>query len=157
MCALLSPIDTVLMPTIEESNRRLRLVKPRRRLLSVSGLPLDHEVLAGMIDGDLWDLAVAGSSWEAFVQLRRLAPLIVFCESLLPDGTWRDVFEHAQDLTAPPLVVVTSTVADDYLWSEVLNLGGYDMLVKPFSKDDVDRVLAAALCTLNRLHRTPAA
>jgi DNA-binding response OmpR family regulator len=36
-------------------------------------------------------------------------------------------------------------LADEYLWAEVLNLGGYDLLAKPFRDPEVKRVLAAAL------------
>ena len=44
---------------------------------------------------------------------------------------------------APPLVV-TSRLADDYLWSEVLNLGGWDVLAKPFRQQEVLYVLDSA-------------
>jgi hypothetical protein len=41
-------------------------------------------------------------------------------------------------------VVVTSRLADDYLWSEVLNLGGWDVLAKPFREQEVLYVLDSA-------------
>jgi len=44
----------------------------------------------------------------------------------------------------PPLLVVTSRKADDTLWSEVLNLGGYDVLAQPYERAEVVRILSLA-------------
>jgi hypothetical protein len=40
-----------------------------------------------------------------------------------------------------PLLVVTSRLADEYLWVEVLNLDGHDVLAKPFRAAEAQRVL----------------
>ena len=43
-----------------------------------------------------------------------------------------------------PLLLVTSKTADENLWAEVLNLGGYDVLMKPFELGEVTRVIGMA-------------
>ena len=68
---------------------------------------------------------------------------VVICESALPDGTWRDVLDKINTLTQPPSLIVTSRLADDYLWGEVLNLGGYNVLAKPFRESEVTHVVAS--------------
>jgi hypothetical protein len=40
--------------------------------------------------------------------------------------------------------VVASRHADENLWGEVLNLGGYDVLIKPFDCSEVTRVVGMA-------------
>jgi DNA-binding response OmpR family regulator len=77
-----------------------------------------------------------------FAQLRQ--PRVIVCDRDLPDGTWRDVLEMAASLDERPPLIVTSRLADDYLWAEVLNLGGYDVLAKPFDEREVRRSLALA-------------
>jgi len=52
-------------------------------------------------------------------------------------------------VTRPPLLIVTSRLADERLWAEVLNLGAHDVLAKPFNAEEVVRVL-----DLTRMHRT---
>jgi DNA-binding response OmpR family regulator len=47
-------------------------------------------------------------------------------------------------LSVPPLIIVTDRHANDDLWVDVLNRGGYDVLVKPFQEDEVARVVTAA-------------
>ena len=71
-------------------------------------------------------------------------PRVVVCERDLPDGDWRDVLKIAASLLSPPPVVVTFRLADEYLWAEVLNLGGYDVLAKPLDKQEVRRTLSLA-------------
>ena len=61
------------------------------------------------------------------------------------DGTWKDVFREARDLDNPPAFVVVSRLADERLWAEVLNLGGFDVLLKPFVRSEVVRVMGMAL------------
>jgi DNA-binding response OmpR family regulator len=43
-----------------------------------------------------------------------------------------------------PVLIVSSRTADERLWAEVLNLGAYDVLVKPFDPTEVSRVVGLA-------------
>jgi DNA-binding response OmpR family regulator len=121
-----------------------RLITPRAQLLSVSGFRADHKTLARMIDRECWDLISAGTCQETLLPLNSKNISVVVCERSLPDGTWKEVFEQLDAMPKPPLLVVTSKRPDGHLWAEVLNLGGYDVLAKPFCKEEVRRVLASA-------------
>ena len=69
---------------------------------------------------------------------------IVLCDRNLPDGTWLDILGQVAASGDPPLLIVTSRVADERLWAEVLNLGGFDLIAKPFAATEVLHVLSAA-------------
>jgi DNA-binding NtrC family response regulator len=71
-------------------------------------------------------------------------PHVILCESTLTDGTWKDILYVTQSIRLQPNLVVASRHADEYLWAEVLNLGGYDVLVKPFEPAEVLRVIGMA-------------
>jgi DNA-binding response OmpR family regulator len=43
-----------------------------------------------------------------------------------------------------PFFIVTSRLADERLWVEALNVGAYDVLVKPFHVAELKRVLESA-------------
>ena len=64
---------------------------------------------------------------------------IVVCERYQVDGNWQDLLNGAQELELPSSLIVCSSLADEYLWAEVLNLGGCDVLVKPFEDHEVLR------------------
>jgi len=143
MAAIATPIAPAFPAVEEESGFTVRLVESPARILSVNECQTDHTALRRIIDNTQWRLATANSCREALHKLRQVGAVVVFCESSLPDGNWKDVLDVIPDLEAPPLLVVTSRLADAYLWSEVLNLGGYDVLAKPFVEDEVLRVLAS--------------
>jgi DNA-binding NtrC family response regulator len=145
----MSAIEPLVEPTPEavgmESEYLRWTDRPRARILSVSAARLDHTTLYRMIDHTAWQLAAAGTCREAYKQLRNSGTLVVFSECDLPDGTWKDLLGHVMEMAQPPAVIVTSRLADAYLWSEVLNLGGFDVLAKPFVEKEVRQVLASAL------------
>lgn len=81
---------------------------------------------------------------EARQLLYKTSVEVVICERDLPDGSWRDVLESTAGLLDPPPVIVTSRLADDRFWLEVLNAGGYDVLAKPWDKREARRTIALA-------------
>src|SRR5580698_11134258 len=94
-----------------------------------------------------WTL-LASPSLASSVSILGETPIaIVVCESELLPGTWREVLEHLLVLPDPPLLIVTSRLADERLWAEALNLGAYDVLAKPFDRTEVVRSVSLA-----RLH-----
>ena len=53
------------------------------------------------------------------------------------------MLEEAQ--SAQSLMLVVSRHADERLWAEVLNLGGFDVLALPFDRDELRWALSSAL------------
>jgi DNA-binding response OmpR family regulator len=113
--------------------------------LLVSADQEDHRSLTGILQADQWQVRAARSYKEALRLLDSAQrPAVVACERELPDGTWKDLFQFMNSLQDPPPLVVLSRHADEFLWAEVLNLGGYDVLAKPFEENEVHRVLTMA-------------
>ena len=112
-------------------------------LLAITRDQEDRQVLKSILDPDGWTVQGAQSVREASKLLGE-KPALVLCEKDLPDGSWKDVFRIAERIGNPPPVVVASRYADERFWAEVLNLGGYDILLKPFEGDEVSRVVGMA-------------
>jgi DNA-binding response OmpR family regulator len=91
-----------------------------------------------------WRLFEAPDQRRATQCLRRHPVQVVIAKSNLPDGSWREMLGHLRCLVCPPLLIVTSRTADEQLWAEVLNIGGYDVLAQPFERDEMVRVVASA-------------
>ncbi len=77
---------------------------------------------------------------------------LILCERDLPDGTWRELLQQCDELANSPLLMVISRHADESLWAEVLNLGGYDVLLKPFDPSEVSRTVGTG--SLRMLRRS---
>ncbi len=104
----------------------------------------DRRFLAKTFAHPEWKTEWAKDCEETRRILERLRTGVIVCERDLPDGCWRDILNTVQLLPDPPNVVVASRHADEHLWAEVLNLGGYDVLVKPFDTSEVLRVIGMA-------------
>lgn len=119
---------------------RVRTAVP---LLVVSSDDLDHSTLQVILRRDC-QLHRAAGRREAVSLIRQLRPWVVICDQLLADGDWRDLLADLQAEPHGPPLIVSSRLADDRLWAEVLNLGGYDLLSKPFSPAEASRVVRMA-------------
>jgi DNA-binding NtrC family response regulator len=113
-------------------------------ILSISPIEDDHNSLAQIFSRFRWTLhrALTLSSAVAFLAENH-APVVI-CERDLAPGTWKDMLDWAIVLPQPPCVIVTSRLADDYLWAEALNVGAYDVLMKPFETEEVIRIVSLA-------------
>ena len=88
---------------------------------------------------------------------KNLRTPIVLCDSQPATGTWQQLLAALSKLPDPPLLIVTSRVADERLWAEALNLGAHDVLAKPYENTEVLWVLNAALrCWQQQRERKPA-
>ena len=122
-------------------------------ILLVSPHTADFAALRQILHHSDWNIAHVDGVREANQHLLTRAPSVIVCERDLPDGSWKDVLKCSASLDNSPMLLVVSRHADDALWAEVLNLGGYDVLLKPFDKAEVARVVGMAwrhwwgLCT----------
>ncbi len=69
---------------------------------------------------------------------------VILTECCLPDGTWKDVLALAHNVCPGSQVIVTSRLADEQLWADVLNRGGFDVLAQPLEESEVVRVGTSA-------------
>lgn len=116
-------------------------------VLLVSPLDEDHQGLRQILQHSKWQQYGARTAAEALAFLEEHPTPVAICESELPDGTWQDVLAQMGRLKRPPMLVVTARLADDVLWSQVLNLGGYNVLAKPLDAAEVFHVVSFAwLC-----------
>lgn len=109
--------------------------------------PSLNRALSGILEGASSPLAVVHSPdcERALAHLAASSISVVICETLLPDGSWKDLLEYIAQVGAPSALVVTSKLAGESLWAEVLNLGGYDVLAQPFDREEVTRVVRSAV------------
>jgi DNA-binding response OmpR family regulator len=91
-----------------------------------------------------WRLLEASGLRNAISCVRQNTVHVVIASAAPARWNWRRLLERLRGLKRPPLLIVTSRTADDSLWAEVLNVGGYDVLAEPFDRDEVERVVAAA-------------
>ena len=113
-------------------------------ILLVSPCTEDLSSLRGILPHGDWNLHHVGDCREAAEHLHEHGASVVICDRDLPDGDWKDLLQQTSAMPSQPLLLVVSRHADEGLWAEVLNLGGYDVLLKPFDRSEVLRVISMA-------------
>ena len=91
-----------------------------------------------------WTLQAARTPAAAMATIRTMPVHVVVCGCDSQPDAWKEILRQFQSLPKPPLLIVTSRLADDYLWVEALNLGAYDVLAKPFDRTEVVRTVSQA-------------
>jgi DNA-binding response OmpR family regulator len=104
----------------------------------------DHEALGQVFRQQGWILHKTRALGSALAFLRDYPVPVVIAERDLPLGDWKDLLAAIRLLPDPPLLIVTSRSADECLWAEVLNLGGHDVIAKPFQPAELRWVLGGA-------------
>jgi two-component system response regulator PilR (NtrC family) len=113
----------------------------RSRILFISGRPEDARRLSRMLHDLPLDIEQAASLQQARTKLQHEEYDVILTEAKLPDGGWLNVLHLAREAPHAVQVIVTDPQADARLWSQVLNLGAYDLLAQPFYEPEVRRIL----------------
>lgn len=113
-------------------------------LLFVGAAEGDGLSLGAILRGSDWQLHKVRNCQEALKFLDQNCLSVVLSEAELPDGNWKELLNSMARLSASPSLIVSSRLADDRLWAEVLNLGGFDVLMTPFETEEVLRVTDSA-------------
>jgi len=112
-------------------------------VLSVSPNDEDCASLERIFKCD-WTVMASATVASALSVLREIPIPIVIYDCDTSAGSWGEMLDHISLLPDPPLLIVTSRLADERLWAEALNLGAWDVLAKPFEADEVIRIVGIA-------------
>ena len=97
----------------------------------------DRTSLINILANFNWKLRFTHAFRETQMALNA-SPGVVISKVRLFDGyCWTDLFYEMQKMKHPPPLIVADRLADEQLWAEVLNLGGYDLLAIPFDAKEV--------------------
>ncbi len=110
--------------------------RPQIPLLLVSPFQDDHAALLSILKKPDFCLYRTRSLQQALAVLGRVSVPVVAAECNLRGCCWKDVWTALQGVAA--------SRADERLWNEVIHLGGYDVLAKPFESEEVVSVVTGA-------------
>jgi response regulator RpfG family c-di-GMP phosphodiesterase len=134
----------------------LRKDGPATDNITVIGLAFtdeDRRLLAGMCSRRQWNVLFADTYEQARAALDHLKAPVILCDRDLPGSQWRDVVQVLASSPHRACVILISRVVDNYLWNEVVQRGGYDVLLKPLREEDVVRTVRLAWSYWNAARR----
>lgn len=113
-------------------------------ILAVSAADDEIVFLEHFAANSRWKFDRVRTCAEAASYLKERDVAVVICSSELPDGTWKTLLAGAGDHPTRPRIIVITGAADDRLWAEVLEFGGYDVLSKPLDRQEAVHVVSLA-------------
>jgi DNA-binding NtrC family response regulator len=84
--------------------------------------------------------------------LSQTAHQVVLLPAALPDNGWWSLWGEITLLNPQPEILVYAHSASFQLWSGVLELGGYDVIVEPFTDEELQRAVLRAARSFKERH-----
>jgi DNA-binding NtrC family response regulator len=103
----------------------------------------DGPGLTNMLEGTLWKLVPVSNLAEAVEALHRFSAPIVLCDQEFDRRPWRQIFRALMRARKRTSVVLLSSAAGPALCDEIARVGGFDLLSRPFERD---QVIATLMC-----------
>jgi DNA-binding NtrC family response regulator len=125
------------------------------RVLAVTPTAGDWQCLLDIADRCGWLLFWADSCDNALTVLSNHRIPIVICDRDLPGEDWRAVLKRICAVSQPVCILLASSVSDEYLWREVTQHHGFDVLPKPFQPERLIRTVNLAWSWEGWMHRQP--
>ncbi len=115
------------------------------RLLAVTHGADDWPVLREVAQQQGWNVTWADSTDSAVAALAAQSIAVVICDRDLAGQEWRSILRRIAQAGRGTFVLLASPVSDVYLWKEVSQNGGFDVLTKPFQRERLIRAVNLAL------------
>ncbi len=113
----------------------------RPAIVFISTSVEDAHAFRDILSGSSWLVVNVADLVGAYAVIDKLRPRVVVCDTEIEgQGSWHDLLS-GQDAHPSFALIVVSRLVDEALWAEVLNLGGTDVLAKPFAVEEVKRVI----------------
>ena len=113
-------------------------------VLLATGCKGDPDSLEAILKGTPWALIKTASRTEAMRLLRQTTASIVLCDRDLQDRPWQQTMLALLSVRRNTCFILLSSVEESSLRNEVVHRGGFDILIRPFRKEQVLSMLIGA-------------
>jgi DNA-binding response OmpR family regulator len=114
------------------------------RILAVCPLHADRRTLGVIAQIEGWQVDFVLTLDDAIERLTRSKIPIVIFDRDLPSCEWRQALLELTRAAPASVILVASSNDADSLWEEVVELGGYEILRKPFERGQVSQTFGFA-------------
>ena len=122
------------------------------RVLAVTQNASDWNALHRVADECGWTLFWAHSCEAALTVLSHYVIPIVIYDRDLPGEEWKAALRRISLYRQPVCILLASSVSDEYLWREVVQHQGFDVLPKPFQPERLVRTVKVACSWRGWMH-----
>lgn len=91
------------------------------------------------------DTYSVGNCEEASHLLEQTHPHLVFTDTKLPDGSWTDIVNFAEEAAVPVCTILVGNSKNGDTFQAALNYGAVDFISPPFEEEDISALLTHAM------------
>jgi FixJ family two-component response regulator len=106
-------------------------------LLMVTSRAEDVEELKSLFRETPWELNDVSNVEQAVAALKAAPVPILLFDRDLDSEHWQATMKRFIHSRRGACLVLVSSVADQYLWDEVVQHGGFDLITRPFRREQV--------------------
>lgn len=117
-------------------------------VILVEPFPAERELIETVLTAEGIEVLSADCLLEAVLQQAVTQGRVILYDADAPEH-WRTALEQFLRMQPVAHVIVLSRLADDHMWIEVLDTGGYDLLMKPLRGEEIRGVVHNALRRLS--------
>jgi len=129
---------------------------PEVRLLALAPLQMQGQIRRQLAPLGVTIDFVSRAAEVSHLVLNRALYQVALLPAVLPDNGWWSLWGEIAVLNPRPEILVYAHCASFQLWSGVLEMGGYDVIVEPFTDDELQQaVTRAAQSFTERLAHEP--
>jgi CheY-like chemotaxis protein len=110
-----------------------------------------HSVFMGMLHLEQYESRAAEDVKQGLEMIAAQRPDVIFCDLMMPQVSGLDFLRQRQDdprLIDIPVIIISAYGLEDKM-DEARALGAFDVLHKPFSRQELVEMLQAALASVN--------
>lgn len=137
---------------LKSLRRQQPAAEVRFRILAVAARLDDRFLLERLGKRHHWELRFADAPAEGFSVAARTHFDVILCDSNQPGYPWREVMDRLAASSPESCILLVAPKIHDYVWRDVREQGGYDILLRPLREEAVLRVMES-----QRLLSTPEA
>jgi PleD family two-component response regulator len=113
-------------------------------VLLASGREDDYQTLQALLQDTKWSVERALSWNEVSHFCEGAVSPVVLVDRHFQGAHWQSTVASILDPAASTCVILISDVSDPYLWNELVQQGGFDVLARPFERSELLQTLAFA-------------
>jgi DNA-binding NtrC family response regulator len=113
-------------------------------VLLVSANPIDHDLVAVLVQAAELQPRIGRTYREAMSILCQARVPVIICDQTLPDASWLDVLSQSSVLPDPSRFILITNSVDERLYSLSKSMGVYELMIKPLFPEDFMRVVRRA-------------
>jgi DNA-binding response OmpR family regulator len=129
----------------KKGNQANSVPQERLKILILSMSLDDRLLLEQLAKHHHWALRFTHSPQEGFDLASQNHFEVVLCDRNQYGYPWREVIDRLAAISPRSCILLVSPLKEDYLWRDVLQQGGYDVLTRPLHETAVVHAMNAAM------------